>query len=215
MSSPARETGAAATGGVDGPPARRGRPGYDQETVLRRAIDLFNRKGYDGTSMGDLAKELGLSKSAIYHHVPSKEHLLEQALDEALDGLARAVESSRDHPSETSAYERLRATVRESVLILADHLPAVTLLLRVRGNSDLEQQALRRRRAIDDSFAALVREAAAEGSLRADLPPDVVSRLLFGTVNSLVEWYRPDGPLDPESLADTVTALVFDGLSPR
>ena len=51
---------------------RRGRPGYDQETVLRRAIDLFNRQGYDATSMGDLARELGLTKSAIYHHVPEQ-----------------------------------------------------------------------------------------------------------------------------------------------
>ncbi len=67
---------------------RRGRPGYDQETVLRRAIEVFNRQGYEGTSMGDLARELGLTKSAIYHHVPSKEHLLAAALDEALDGLA-------------------------------------------------------------------------------------------------------------------------------
>ena len=54
--------------GVATTPARRGRPGHDQATVLRRAIDLFNEQGYDATSMGDLARELGLTKSAIYHH---------------------------------------------------------------------------------------------------------------------------------------------------
>ena len=64
--------------------ARRGRPGYDQQTVLRRAVEVFNRQGYDGTSMGDLARELGVGKSALYHHVPGKEALLSQALDEAL-----------------------------------------------------------------------------------------------------------------------------------
>src|SRR3954453_15908696 len=73
---------------------RRGRPGYDQETVLRRAIEVFNRQGYEGTSMGDLARELGLTKSAIYHHVPSKEPLLAAALDEALDGLAAAIDGA-------------------------------------------------------------------------------------------------------------------------
>ena len=61
-------------------PVRRGRPGHDQQTVLRVAIELFNRQGYDATSMGDLARELGLTKSAIYHHVPSKEHLLSVAI---------------------------------------------------------------------------------------------------------------------------------------
>ena len=188
---------------------RRGRPGYDQETVLRRAVELFNRQGYDGTSMGDLARELGVGKSALYHHVPGKEALLARALDEALDGLTAVL----DAPAGETAYERLRLAVRDSVRVLVDHLPAVTLLLRVRGNSETELAALRRRREIDDRLAALVAAAAAEGSLRADLPPELVSRLLFGMVNSLVEWYRPGGPVDAGVLADAITALAFDGLS--
>jgi AcrR family transcriptional regulator len=177
--------------------------------VLRRAVDLFNRQGYDGTSMGDLARELGVGKSAIYHHVPGKEALLAAALDEALDGLTAVL----DRAAGGSAYERLRAAVRDSVRVLVEHLPAVTLLLRVRGNSAVEQAALRRRREIDDRLAALVSAAVVEGSLRADLPPDVVSRLLFGMVNSLVEWYRPGGPVDPDLLAATITTLAFDGLN--
>src|SRR6476659_10630535 len=123
---------------------RRGRPGYDQETVLRRAIDVFNRQGYEGTSMGDLARELGLTKSAIYHHVPSKEHLLAAALDEALDGLASAIDGAVDTEA-LSSYARLQTAVRSSVEVLVAHLPAVTLLLRVRGNSEIEIAALRRR----------------------------------------------------------------------
>jgi AcrR family transcriptional regulator len=189
--------------------ARRGRPGYDQETVLRRAVEVFNRQGYDGTSMGDLARELGVGKSALYHHVPGKEALLAQALDEALDGLTAVL----DRPTGPTAYDRLRAAVRDSVRVLVEHLPAVTLLLRVRGNSEVELAALRRRREIDDRLAALVSAAAAEGSLRADLPPDLVSRLLFGMVNSLVEWYRPGGPVDADMLADALATLAFEGLN--
>ena len=189
--------------------ARRGRPGYDQETVLRRAVEVFNRQGYDGTSMGDLARELGVGKSAIYHHVPGKEALLARALDEALDGLDRALDAAAG----PTAYERLRAAVRGSVRVLVEHLPAVTLLLRVRGNSGTELAALHRRREIDDRLAALVAAAVAEGSLRADLPPDLVSRLLFGMVNSLVEWYRPGGAVDADVLAAAITTLAFDGLA--
>jgi AcrR family transcriptional regulator len=192
---------------------RRGRPGYDQQTVLRRAIELFNRQGYDGTSMGDLAKELGLTKSAIYHHVPSKEHLLAAALDEALDGLSAAVDSASAAAPGTSAYERLRTVVQESVEILVAHLPAVTLLLRVHGNSEIELAALKRRRRIDERLAVLVQAAVDEGALRDDIPPDLISRLLFGMVNSLVEWYRPGGPVDPDVLAASIATLAFDGLS--
>lgn len=190
----------------------RGRPGYDQATVLRRAIDVFNRQGYDATSMGDLARELGLSKSAIYHHVPSKEHLLAAALDEALETLTAAIDAARSAEG-ADARARLHRAVRVSVEILVDHLPAVTLLLRVHGNSELEQSALKRRRVLDDKLADLVREAAADGAVRTDIPPELISRLVFGMVNSLVEWYRPGGPVDPDTLAHAVTTMAFEGLS--
>jgi AcrR family transcriptional regulator len=191
-------------------PARRGRPGHDQAAVLRAAIELFNRKGYDATSIGDVAEELGVTKSAVYHHVPSKEHLLSEALDEALEELEAAVSAAA--AADGSAYDRLRGLVRRSVEVLVDHQPAVTLLLRVHGNGATEQAALARRRRLDARLAALVRQAAEEGALRGDLDPDLVSRLLFGMVNSLVEWYRPGGPLSDEQVADAVTALAFDGL---
>ena len=55
-------------------------------------------------------------------------------------------------------------------------------------------------------------EAVAEGALRDDISPDLISRLLFGTVNSLVEWYRPGGPVGEDELADAVATLAFEGL---
>jgi AcrR family transcriptional regulator len=191
---------------------RRGRPGHDQESVLRVAIELFNQQGYDATSMGDLARELGLTKSAIYHHVPSKEHLLESALDEALGELTAALDAVAADPS-YSPEQRLRAAVRGSVVVLAEHLPAVTLLLRVRGNTPAEKNALARRRDIDHRLAEMVREAADAGAIRDDVDPLLTSRLLFGTVNSMTEWLRDDSDVD--ALADTVTTLAFDGLTRR
>ena len=181
--------------------------------MLRRAIEMFNAQGYDATSIGDLAKDLGLTKSAIYHHVPSKEALLSAALDEALDGLSAAIDVAAGEVEGTSAHQRLRTAVEKSVRVLTDHLPAVTLLLRVRGNSEVELAALTRRRALDDKLATLVRAAVDEGALRDDIAPEVISRLLFGMVNSLVEWYRPGGPVDPDVLARSLAGLAFDGLA--
>ncbi len=191
--------------------ARRGRPGHDQAAVLAAAIELFNRKGCDATSIGDIAESLGVTKSAIYHHVASKDQLLAEALDEALVGLEASVRAAA--AADGSAHDRLRLVVRRSVEVLVEHQPAVTLLLRVHGNSETERSALQRRRAIDADLAGLVRLAADEGVLRRDLDPDLVSRLLFGMVNSLVEWYRASGPVSVEQLADAVSTLAFDGLA--
>jgi hypothetical protein len=60
-----------------------------------------------------------------------------------------------------------------------------------------------------------VQAAVEEGSLRADIPPELISRLLFGTVNSLVEWYRPDGPVTVQDLSGAIVDLTFDGLTAR
>ena len=193
----------------------RGRPGYDRDTVLRRAIELFIRQGYDATSINDLAVDLGVSKSALYHHFASKEALLSAALDEGLAGLSSAVDAAADATRDGTAYDRLRATVEAAVHILVEHLPAVTLLLRVRGNSPLEQSALERRRHIDEQLARVVRQAAEEGDLRDDVDPEVISRLVFGMVNSLVDWYRPDGPISPDTIAEAVVGVLFRGLRAR
>lgn len=197
--------------------ARRGRPGHDQATVLRAAIDLFNTQGYEGTSMGDLARALGLTKSAIYHHVDSKEALLSLAVDEALDALTAALDEVAER-HDSSPERRLRDAVRSSVVVLVEHLPAVTLLLRVHGNTPVEQAAVKRRREVDQRLAVMVREAVDAGAIRDDIDPLVASRLLFGMVNSLTEWVRRDlaqPGADTEALADAVAGLAFDGLTRR
>jgi hypothetical protein len=110
------------------------------------------------------------------------------------------------------ASDRLAAVLRGAVNVLVDKLPAVTLLLRVRGNTDVERHALARRRAFDRAVASLVVEARDEGSLRSDIEPGIVARLLFGMINSIVEWYRPGGQVDAATLADDVLAVALDGL---
>ena len=105
--------------------------------------------------------------------------------------------------------------MRGSVVLLANELPFVTLLLRVRGNTKAEREALARRREFDHLVAELVAKAAAEGDLRSDIDPAVAARLLFGMVNSLIEWYRPRGAAAADDLAATVVAAAFDGLRVR
>ncbi len=187
---------------------RRGRPGYDVESLLSVAVEVFNERGYDGASMEDLAQRLGITKSAIYHHVQSKDALLGLALDRALVGLEQAAADVRRMPGR--AVDRLEVLVRRSVMVLVDNVPYVTLLLRVHGNSTVERDALARRRRLDRLAATLVAEAVRDGDLRPDVDPKVTGRLLFGMVNSLVEWVRPGH--DADQLADAVTAAAFGGL---
>lgn len=192
------------------PRGRRGRPGNDREHVLAVAVALFIEKGYDATSVADLADRLGVTKSALYHHFSSKEELLGLALDDALT----ALEGVFDEPSD-DAGAQLERVLRGAVRVLVEKLPEVTLLLRVRGNGRVEQAALERRRAFDHRVSEVVTRAQDEGMLRPDVDPAVATRLVFGMVNSLTEWYRPGGALDADALADAVLATALEGLRPR
>ncbi|WP_314506695.1 TetR/AcrR family transcriptional regulator [uncultured Microbacterium sp.] len=194
-------------------PARRGRPGYDPQQILAAAVELFIAHGYDATSVAAVAERLGLTKSALYHHYDSKEHLLRVALDEALGGLEGVLDERGARKGAAGA--RLEYVLRGAVRVLVERLPYVTLLLRVRGNSDVERAALERRRAFDHRITGLVRDAQGEGTVRADVDPSVATRLVFGMVNSIVEWYRPTGPEGAAELADDVLRIALDGLRTR
>jgi AcrR family transcriptional regulator len=193
-------------------PARRGRPGHDRADIIRAGVELFNEQGYDATSVSDLTGRLGLSKSALYHHVDSKQQILEVALEDALGGLEHALTEALAQPT---AAGRLTAIIQGAVRVLTARQPQVTLLLRLRGNSVIETAALERRRRFDHTVTELVREAQSEGLVRTDLDAGVATRLIFGMINSVVEWYRPDGPVDPELLGDEILAVALGGMQPR
>ena len=116
-----------------------------------------------------------------------------------------------------SAGDRLTHILRRAVGVLVERLPYVTLLLRVRGNSDVERQALARRRAFDQRVTDLMHEAQEQGLLRADIDAARATRLVFGMLNSMIEWYRPseDPAADADSLAHDLLAVAVDGLRTR
>ena len=195
------------------PRPARGRPArYSREELLGLVVAVFNERGYEAASMADLAKASGLTKSSFYHHFTSKEELLSMALDRALTALSAALDGTMAGPAQRPV-DRLEQAIRSTAEILIDELPYVTLLLRVRGNTEVERDALARRRRIDARLAELVAAAAAAGEIRDDIEPRLVSRLLFGMINSIHEWYRPGGRGNSrQGIVNGAVGLALDGL---
>ncbi|MFJ2632548.1 MULTISPECIES: TetR/AcrR family transcriptional regulator [unclassified Streptomyces] len=185
---------------------------YTPDSLLAVAVEVFNERGYDGTSMEHLSRAAGISKSSIYHHVRGKEELLNRAVGRALEGLFGILEEPG--AVDGRAVRRLEYVTRRTTEVLMAELPYVTLLLRVRGNTDTERWAMERRREFDQRVADLLKAAVADGDLRGDVDVRLATRLLFGMINSIVEWYRPEakGALDRQQVADAVVRMAFDGL---
>jgi AcrR family transcriptional regulator len=186
------------------------RASHGQGSLLEVAVEQFITRGYDATSMEDLSRAAGITKSSFYHHFTGKEALLRAALERALDGLFAVLDTEGARTG--SPLERLRHIVRGQVGVLVDELPYVTLLLRVRGNTETERWALERRRAFDAHVAGLVREAVEAGEIRDGVEPALAARLLSGMVSSIVEWARPGR--GTSTLPDAVERAAFEGILP-
>src|SRR5699024_1949295 len=134
---------------------------------------------------------------------------LELAVTRAQDALGAVVDDAV--ASDMSAGEKIRALIRGSIEVLCADQESVTLLLRLRGNSVVEDHALRRRRGFTRRVIPLIDAAQVAGEVRSDLDTGVLTRLMFGTVNSVVEWYEPGGRLSPGDIARHAEVLLFGG----
>lgn len=182
---------------------------HDIDSLTDVAFKLFAERGYDATSMDEIAAVAGITKASIYHHVSGKEALLAHGLDRALTALFAVL----DEPSaeEGTPRQRLEAIVGRVAEVTMRMLPEVSVLFRVRGNSPTERDAMARRRAFDREVAELVVAAQRAGSVRADIDAGLLTRLIFGASNSVVEWYRPSGRTAAGAIAQALSRLLFEG----
>ncbi|BCW86064.1 TetR family transcriptional regulator [Paenarthrobacter ureafaciens] len=183
---------------------------HNQRSVLSAAIAVFSQRGYDAATMDDIADFAGLSRPALYHHAPSKQELLRLALEPLLSAL-ESIRLQQQAPH-GPAITRLEAVVHQMIKILTAQAPCVTLLLHLRGNTDVERAAVSRRGAIDNQLAELVSEAWNENSIRSEVEPFTAARLLIGMINSTADGYRPSNGPTPQHMADEILRLALHGM---
>ncbi len=193
-----------------GRPSAKERKPYDLDAIVDIAVQVFLRRGYDGASLDQVAEAAGITKASIYYHADGKEALLARGAGRALDALFAVLEEPE--AQEDLEINRLKYVVRRTVEITVMRLPEVALLLRVRGNTVTERWILEQRRRFDRLVAAIVGEAQAKGQIRADIEAGLITRMLFGMLNSITEWYRQGGGLSVEDIAAAAIRIAFAGL---
>jgi AcrR family transcriptional regulator len=180
--------------------------------VLDAAVELFADQGYDGTSVSQVIARAGVAKGGFYHHFASKEALLYEVygdlIGRQLAGMDEILARGRP-PAET-----LRALIVDLVTTTAASARPALVFWREMNKLGDERTAQyrRQRRRYHDAVRKLVRDAQRSGEFAAVASADTVTFTIFGYVNELPLWYRPNGRQRPEQLAAELAGLVLAAL---
>jgi AcrR family transcriptional regulator len=183
----------------------------NRDLILEASAQIIRKKGFHAASMQDIATAVHLQKASLYHHFSSKQEILLELLDRALDLLIEQVSAvlAEDCPAD----EKLRQAMRVYLGILAEQADLASVLLLEHRSLDPENH--KRHFPRRDRFERLWRDLIQEGvksGLFHDPDPSMTARAILGVMNWTITWYRPDGQLSIDQISDHFSTLFLEGL---
>ncbi|GGM44441.1 TetR/AcrR family transcriptional regulator [Dactylosporangium sucinum] len=191
--------------------------GYDPENTRRSlitsALELFERSGFDRTSVQEIADQAHLTKGAFYHHFESKDDLLRHIQEEYLEAQLAAIkeiEAGSDDPK-----VRVAELIRFSLRSVAEYRAHVTIFYQERRylTGELFAEVTRKRDLVEAAFAGMIQDGVARGALRPDVDARIATFGLVGMCAWAYQWLNAAGPLSVEEVARQFSAMVLEGLS--
>ncbi|MHB1505921.1 MAG: TetR/AcrR family transcriptional regulator [Sulfobacillus sp.] len=185
-----------------------------RQDIVEAAQTLFAERGYHHTSMQDLGDALGMQRGSLYAHIGSKDELLVEIVARAAHEFVHGMEQIVGQAE--SAPKRLQAALRHHIRVVTDSLPAsAVFLFEWRHLPPHERLDVARQR---DHYEMLWRrlliEGVAEGAWNVQ-DPALTATFLLSIGNWTAQWYRPDGRLTGEQVADQIYQMAMDGISRR
>ncbi|MCG9917522.1 MAG: TetR/AcrR family transcriptional regulator [Phenylobacterium sp.] len=196
--------------------ARTQAPEYEErrEAIVQHAADLFATAGFSETSLADLAKACGYSKSLVYYYYPSKEEILFAVMSSHVDVLLEDVRIIAE--AGHSPPKALAALVHTFMAHYVGAASRQKVLLNELGSlpDDKREIIVGKQRRIIQAVQDLV--AAVDPTLAKDPPRSrLKTMLLFGMINWTHTWFNPAGPLSPDDVAEMVNELIGVGNKTR
>jgi len=188
-----------------------------RQEILRTAARLFQQRGYDATSMNDVAAALKLSKGGLYHHFQSKDEILFEIMDHAMqiteERVVNPVRGIADPEERLRALIRLHIGVvlsprdREITVMLHENHP-LPPLLRKRINSRKKDYI----HFLENLMAEVQIKSRNANQSKARVSPRAAAFALLGMINWIYQWYKPEGELQAQTLVPQFTELIFGGI---
>jgi len=180
-----------------------------REELTRIAARLFAERGYQGTSLADLAEALGVQKPSLYHHIASKEDLLWAVASEGAEAFHAALDAV---PADAPASERIRLALRAHLAVVAGQLDVATVFVREWRYLSGERRTafVAERRRYEQRVRDLFREGVEGSELRTDLDVATAALLFLSAANWAYAWLQPGADVD--ALGDRLYGVLLDGM---
>jgi AcrR family transcriptional regulator len=199
-----------------------------RQEILRTAARLFQQRGYDATSMNDVAGALKLSKGGLYHHFQSKDEILYEIMNHAMEITQERVLNPVRGIADPE--ERLRALIRLHIeVVLSPRDREITVMLH--ENHPLPPALRKRINARKKDYIHFLENLMAEvqnkvrnsvqnnvqqsQSAKGRVSPRAAAFALLGMINWIYQWYKPEGELQAQNLIPQFTDLIFGGIFAR
>jgi AcrR family transcriptional regulator len=183
-----------------------------RQEILRAAARLFQQQGYDATSMSDVAAALKLSKGGLYHHFQSKDEILFNLMDHAMDITQERVLNRVRGIADPE--ERLRTLIRLHIaVVLGERDREITVMLHENHPlpPSLRKRINSRKKEYVHFMESLIAEVQSVRGARSGVHPRAAAFALLGMINWIYQWYRPEGALHQEHLTQQYTEIFFGG----
>ena len=188
-------------------------PVDSRQEILRTAARLFQQRGYDATSMNDVAAALKLSKGGLYHHFQSKDEILFEIMNHAMEMTQeRVIAPVR---SIADPLERLRALIRLHIeVVLSPRDREITVMLHENHPLPpaLRKRINHRKKEYVHFVESLIADVQRSRAAKAAVSPRAAAFALLGMINWIYQWYKPEGELQANNLIPQFTELIFGGI---
>lgn len=178
--------------------------------IRQVASDLFNRKGFDATSLDEVAVLIGISKPSIYYYYKNKSELLLDCYTRTLDICESLIAESEANGGK--ALDKLCHFTRALIYLNCAH-GSIAIVSELDSVPAAEQEGLRKRNsALTEKLLQLTEQGVADGSMRPDIGKPTIY-FIMGGVNWIPRWHREDGTMTPDEIAESYSTFLLRGVA--
>jgi TetR/AcrR family transcriptional regulator, cholesterol catabolism regulator len=207
---PVKRQGTTKRAASSGPASER------RDHLVKLAAELFARKGFQATTVREIAEEAGILSGSLYHHFDSKETIVDEVLTTFLDDLVGRYRVALEQGGEPRTI--LSEMVRIGFSTLEPHRAAITVMQNdwsyLRSlPGDRFDYLVKAEDEVERMWVEQIKLGQAAGQLRPDVDPKLTYRMIRDTIWVAVRWFRPGGRLNTAGLAEHYITVLFDGVA--